>query len=312
LKFSKRDVCGAVGWMVVLLLGSACATGPEEFSAASTDLYLLSLEQVDGVLSLGEPANLTDRDGYDNQPAFVEDGSAILYASGEGSTVEIFRYDLTADTSVQLTHSPEREYSPTPIPGASGFSAVRVEETGKQRLWAFDADGGNPTLLLEWEEDVGYHAWVDQELVVLRIQGETSELRFADVNLGWVEEAVVAKDVGRAVSRVPGQNAISFVQKDDSANWRIKQIDLLTREVIDVVATRPDSEDYAWTPQGTLVMARGSQVFAFDADTDEDWVQIADLASSGVHGITRIAVSPQGDKLVLIAERQTPAGDEPG
>ena len=59
-----------------------------------------------------------------------------------------------------MTETVESEYSPTPLPAADGFSTVRVEQDGTQRLWAFDSSGGAPRLLLETIQPVGYHGWL--------------------------------------------------------------------------------------------------------------------------------------------------------
>ena len=62
-------------------------------------------------------------------------------------------------------------------------------------------------------------------------------------------------------------------------------------------------EDYAWTPDGKLLMGQGAKLFVWDPTLGGDWREIADLGSAGIGGITRLAVSPLGDRLALVAER---------
>jgi hypothetical protein len=64
----------------------------------------------------------------------------------------------------------------------------------------------------------------------------------------------------------------------------------------------PENEYHAWTPDGMLVTGRGSELYVFRPGRDSDWRRIADLSASGVAGITRLAVSPDGRSIVVVAE----------
>jgi hypothetical protein len=68
-----------------------------------------------------------------------------------------------------------------------------------------------------------------------------------------------------------------------------------------MVAAFPENEYYAWAPDGTLITARGSTLFAFRPGTDSTWVEFADLAGHGIRGISRLAVSADGSRLALVA-----------
>ena len=54
---------------------------PTAAGAPSTDVYVGDLGAA-GALTVGNLRNVTDREGYDNQPAFLPDGTGILYTSG--------------------------------------------------------------------------------------------------------------------------------------------------------------------------------------------------------------------------------------
>lgn len=59
-------------------------------------------------------------------------------------------------------------------------------------------------------------------------------------------------------------------------------------------------EDVAWTPDGVLLTAQGSKVLAWEPSSrDSEWREIADLAAT-VRDITRMAVSPKGDRLAVV------------
>lgn len=294
-----------------VLLLSACApavqTGVEQPSAAAdappgTDIFLAELSIDNGAIQIGRPINITQRDGYDNQPSFTPDGSGVLYTSiREDGQADIYRFDIARGFIVQSTDTPESEYSPTVVPGGGAFSVVRVEADSAQRLWQFNLDGGDPRLVLEAVDSVGYHAWADANTLALFVLGDPPTLQLADIRTGTVE--VIAENVGRSIHKVPGRDAISFVHKVSDDEWWIRELDLATREITPLVRTLPGSEEYAWTPDGVLLMARGSTLYAWSRG-DEEWREVADLGEAGLDNITRLAVGPRGERLALVAEGQ--------
>ncbi len=298
---SNRAAAVPVIGLLIFVMG---CSGEPAYRSPHTDVHVAELsEGADGLPRIASPTNISDRDGYDNQPAFLPDGKGLLYVSGSDDAVDIFLYDLNSGTRRRLTETAEREYSPTPRAGADGFSCVRVETDGQRRLWGFDGDGGAPELLIEWESDVGYHVWIDEQLVALRLQDEARSLVFADAAIGAVERSTALERVGRSLQLVPSANAISFVRTLPDEPWWLEELDLLTREERRVVRARPGREDHAWTPSGAVLMADGSKVFAFRPGQDDDWVEIADFAGEGLTEITRLAVSPRGKRLALVARR---------
>ena len=58
--------------------------------------------------------------------------------------------------------------------------------------------------------------------------------------------------------------------------------------------------DCAWTPDGMLVMADKDMLYGWRRG-QEEWRKLADLAALGLHGVTRIAISPKGDRIAFVA-----------
>jgi hypothetical protein len=266
-----------------------------------TDIFLLALNEEEAPPRVGTVVNLTDRAGYDNQPAFTPDGLSLLYTSiREDGQADVYRYDLERRNAQRLTRTRESEYSPTPTPDGRGISVVRVERDSTQRLWRFDRNGRNPRLVLRDVAPVGYHAWADAQTLALFVLGSPPTLQLADTRTGRAE--VVAQDIGRSLHPIPGRRAISFVHKVADGEWWIRSLDLDTRESEPIARTIPDHEDYAWTPGGTLLMGSGSVLYRYHPGTEE-WWEVADLEAAGVRGITRIAVSPRGDRAAVVGRR---------
>jgi long-chain acyl-CoA synthetase len=276
----------------------------------STDIFLAELRArgAGERAQVGAPVNVTHRTGYDNQPFFTPDGRSFLYTSVTDGQADIWRYDIAAGRSGQLTKTtPESEYSATPLPDGSGFSVVRVEADSTQRLWRFDWDGAHPALVLAGVKAVGYHAWGDAHTLALFVLGQPATLQIADLRTG--QATAVARDIGRGVQRIPGdRTAISFVQKGPPPDsvWAVAEIDLATLRIRPLIRTLPGVDQFAWTPAGVLLMAKGSKLYQWSPSRGSDWEEVADFTTLGLESITRLAVSPRGDRLALVAADRTP------
>ena len=265
----------------------------------ATDIFIIDLSTTSaGNLKVGQPAKITTWNGYNNQPAFMPDGKSILYTSIRGKQADIYRYEIGSTTTTQVTNTPESEYSPTLMPDGKSISVVRVEGDGTQRLWKFPLAGGAPSLILEKIKPVGYHLWVDENTLALFVLGKPNTLQLVDLRSGKVDS--IADNPGRILRRVPHQDKFSFVQKVSDQEWLVKTFDLKTRETATFIKTFPGVEDYAWTPSGVLLMANGSKLFA-RKKSDFAWIELSDFSNAGLKNITRIAVSPKGDRIAVVA-----------
>lgn len=279
------------------------APSPQPQPPPSTDIYLVPLAGAGLELRAGSPRRATDWEGYDNQPSFTPDGRALLYTSIRADAqADIYRHDLSKNTSERLTQTPESEYSPTVTPDGKFFSVIRVERDGTQRLWKFPLAGGEPALVLEKTKPVGYHVWADRDTLMLFVLGEPVTMQLVDT--GTELTGTVSTNIGRGLARVPGAEKISYVHKVSADEWLVKEFDLKTHRKTTLVRTLAGSEDYAWTPDGTLLMAQGTKLYAWRPGGPADWKEIADLSSAGLGRLTRLAVSPRGDLLAVVVQRQ--------
>ena len=259
----------------------------------ATEIFLAPL--ADGrELALGKTINISNSPGYDNQPSFLPDGSAVLFASqrGEGNQTDIYRYDIAKGVVTQLTKTPESEYSPLVTPDGKTFSVIRQGTDGSQFLWRYDLAGGNGREALANVNPVGYHVWTDDThllLFVLGGQGKPNTLQYADTATGIAE--VVDTSIGRSLLRRPGTSTFSYVSKPAGGHWVVKSFDPKTRALATIVETvdQNASEDCAWLPDGRLLMAAGSKIMAWRNDTG--WRDFADYSTDGSGRITRMAVS---------------------
>lgn len=269
-----------------------------------TDIWLAELRHgAGGALSLGEPVNVTRRPGYDNQPFFLPDGSGFWYTSIDSTgQADIWLHDLAGGENRPVTRTaPESEYSATWLGMGGGFSAIRVEADSTQRLWRFDRDGSHASVLFPNLKPVGYQAWADDHTVVMYVLGDPATLVIGDVSTGATR--TVARNVGRSIQRIPGTNDVSYVHNTGRDSTEIRRLDVRAGTSTLLAPGIQGGDFHAWTPDGVLLQAHGSALYAWSAEAAGGgaWKRIADLSAQGI-ALTRLAVSPDGARIALVGE----------
>jgi WD40 repeat protein len=264
----------------------------------ATDLFVAPLSTENGAPTIGGFVNVTRRPGYDNQPAFTPDSRAILFTSiHDDGQADIYRLDLASRAITRVTATPESEYSPTPMPGGRRFSTIRVEKDSTQRLWSFAMDGSDPRVVLEMLKPVGYHAWIDANNLALFVLGNPNALVHADTRTGKAD--TLARDIGRSLLPLPDGSGFSFVQRADSS-FVVKTMAWPGAAVRELVRLPRGSQDVAWLAPGVLITSSGSTLRLWRAGT-AGWVTLGDYADAGLTNISRLAVSPNGKWLAVVA-----------
>lgn len=261
-------------------------------------MWVASLSGSNTTLSVGRPVNLTKRAGYDNQPAFTADGKAVLYtAIHDDGPSDIWRVALDGSAPTPFTRTPQSEYSATLMPDGRGVSVIRVElPDSTQRLWAFGPGGSAERVILPGLKPVGYHVWVGGSNIGAFVLGNPNALVLANPQTERVD--TLARGIGRAFARVPGREAFTFVMMyRDSAV--VHEVDVRTSAVRRLFPMPQGGEYHVWTKDGALIASAGSRLYL---RVDGRWDVLADLAAYGVRSITRLALSPAGDAIALVAE----------
>jgi len=278
---------------------------PTAAGVPATDIWLGTLVRDGGALGVSGLEQATDRDGYDNQPSFLLDGSAILFTVAlERRQTDIVRLGVTsgagtgADSRMQLTHTEASEFSALQIPGQEAFSAIH-ELRGKQYLWRYDLSGEPVGPIFATAEPVGYFAWANEQVVTMFILGDPATLQVGDALSGEIR--TVAENPGRSIHRIPGTEETSFVRKVSDEEWWLERLDPVAGTTVRITRTLPGREDYAWTPEGEILMGDGSRLFSWSEGSD--WTEIGDFSDLSVEGITRLAVSPDGVRIAIVANR---------
>ena len=291
--------------LALLVTAQAAAPAPPP----DTEIFLAPFSSR-GAPAVGRATNITNNPGYDNQPSFTPDGRSILFTSIRGGTqTDIYRYDLASRATTRVTSTPESEYSATVTPDGGHISVIRVEADGTQRLWRFTLGGAQPELVLADVKPVGYHAWADDRTLALFVLGQPATLQVADARTGRAD--ILVAGIGRSIQRIPAAahmlGSISFVERVPQAGggaalW-IRALDPAKRWVSTITAAVAGAReaDCAWTPDGMLLMAEKDVLYGWRRRT-AGWKPVADLGALGLHGVTRIAVSPKGDQIAFVTQ----------
>lgn len=278
----------------------------------ATEVFLAPLSLSGGKLSLGTPENISNSPGYDNQPFFAPDGGTLFFTSARGDVsskcgspqTDVYRLDLRDRQVARVTDTEDCEYSPTVTPDKQHLSVIRVEPDGTQRLWKFTIDGKNPSLVLPEVKPVGYHAWLDEKTLALFVLGPPATLQVATLSGGTAD--IVARDIGQSIQKMPS-GGVSFVQQAGEGAERtltvmelsMRNAKAVTRALTPAVAGATQAH-LAWMPDGTLLMAHKDVLHAWKAGA-AGWRAVADFAALRLRNVTRLAISPTGDRIAIVA-----------
>ena len=146
-----------------LPLALYCQTNPE--------VYLMDIKKVgDSVLFLN-PINISNNEGYDNQPSFFDNEYLLFSSTREGQT-DIKKYEIKNGNSSWLSDTQNgSEYSPLRILGTDDISAIRLDNDGTQLLYRYSLSKTEPEILLK-DLKVGYHLWFNPHILVTSVLTE--------------------------------------------------------------------------------------------------------------------------------------------
>jgi len=140
--------------------------------------------------------------------------------------------------------------------------------------------------------------WTDYHFSHEFVLGDPASLHVADAGPGPGRRIV--EGIGRSIQQVPGGDEVSYtLTTEEGAAIRI--LDPADGSSRPVAPTLGESQDHAWTPAGTLLMAGGGVVHWWDAEA-ESWRE-ATMEEPFDGTITRMAVSPSGEWLAFVGAR---------
>lgn len=263
-----------------------------------TDILVFDMKERKGKIILSNDKNVTNRKGYDNQPAFFNNDYLMFSAYDNGQN-DIMIYDLYEEELTNLTNTKESEYSPFPVPGYGSFGTIRVEADGTQRLWMFQMDGkAKPRVVFEDLAPVGYFAWNVSNDVLMFVLGQPATLVMANAN--EVDDKIITKNIGRTIKLIPDSKDFAFERREENGDVIIYRLDAETKAFGEVIKKPTGSSDWVITQEGTYITSVGSKLWMYNPKKGTEWSELTDLGEKAGKGITRMAVNSNNKRLAVV------------
>ena len=274
------------------------------FAQPNTEVVLFDLDTKNGSFELSNFKNISNNEGYDNQPSFLDD-NYVLFASTRNGQTDIVKYHMDYDSKSWINFSKGGEYSPLKIPNKNAVSAVRLDTDGKQRLYTYSLSNGESTELIA-DLVVAYYTWYDENTIVSAIIEEDG-LNLYATNLQNGISKKYATNVGRSFHKIPNTNLVSFISKENENNWQIKSLNPKTGAIKVIANTLQGVEDICWAGTNTILSGKESILYKLTLQKDTNWKEIANLKSNGINAITRIATNTESNKLLIAGDVEATA-----
>jgi hypothetical protein len=266
---------------------------------SNTEVFLFDLETKSSKIEIKNAKNLSNNEGYDNQPSFLND-RYILFASTRNGQTDIAKYDTRYGSKSWLNSTEGGEYTPLKHPIKNEISAVRLDTDGTQRLYSYSGSNGESTELIQ-DLVVAYYTWYDEHTIVSAVI-ENDNLNLYVSNLQNGINTKYATGVGRSFHRIPNSNLVSFISKENENQWQIKSLNPETGAIKVIANTLEGVEDICWLDGKTLLSGKESTLYKLRLQRDNNWKQVADLQSDGIIQITRLAVNSESNKLLIAGD----------
>ena len=273
--------------------------------AQDNHVYLFSLERTGkGEFHLHSPKYLSsfNSGGYTNQPSFTHRGDVLLSVRGKNDVQnDIYQLNLSNRKYKRLTRTAAFEYSPVIHPDEEHLSVIRKSD-GKeldQQVCNIHLKTGQMECVTTDIHDVGYFTWLGMDaLGLFRIEEAGSRLSYYDVKEN--KSRRITTSIGRTLASDKSGGLI-YVHKFTNEYWYIKRYDPKTSEIKIIVQTPAQSEDFVLAADGTFFMGKDQVLYTFLPDNQKEWTKVGDLSVYGIKYISRLAISPDMKKLVVVS-----------
>ncbi len=266
------------------------------------DIYLFDVVVAENLVSIANGQNVTKRSGYDNQPWFTPDSKTFLFtANYQPDRTDVYEFRLASGEIRQLTDSRDQEYSPQVSKDNQMLSFVTDGETANQSIWSSNREGGNLNWVLKnlgEREPVGYYAWNRSTEKILFWSRYGFSLQLVDLQSNTARY-ITGDAIPVSPQIIPGTTNFSFVHRQGNGEGWIKELNPKTFAIRPLVMIEGANHHYAWTPNGSILMAEGEKLNQWRPGGK--WEAVADFSEYAMKSPTRVAVSPDGKKLAVVA-----------
>lgn len=266
----------------------------------STEIFVFDISPAYEGFELFNARNVSNNPGYDNQPFFISN-DALVFAGNNNGQTDISEYNL--DTNIKNWKNPETpgsEYSPQKFPSSNDLAAVRLDKDGKQRLYKYNMETGMSSELIE-NLEVAYFAFFNNETILATVlSGEEMDLVLIELKSKSAD--TLLKNAGRGIQKIPKTNSMAYTLVNEDGKLDLYALDMNSKDSFFICELPSGNEDFVWLNETQILTAKGSRLYLYDTLGESEWVKVSSLEEYGIKNITRMAISPNGKKLALVAE----------
>lgn len=270
------------------------------FTQVNTEVIVFDIAPAYSGLELLNARNVSNNQGYDNQPSFTSDETLVFAGNNNGQT-DISEYNLTSKLQKWVNKKTEGgEYSPQKFPSSNDMAAVRLDTDGKQRLYKYNAETGTSSELIENIEVAYFAFYNDEEILATVLSGEQMDLVM--INLKTKSTDTLFQNAGRSLQKIPQSSSMAYTLVNEDKNLDLYVLDMNSNDSFFICELPFGTQDFVWLNDTQVITAMGSKLYIYDTLGTPEWSKVASLDEYGVKNITRMAISPNGKKLALVAE----------
>lgn len=303
LKLSNRP--NQTHWLFIAILILLMVSNVK--AQKSSDLFIIKTKKsVFGFTIYPESfKKITKGKYYDKQPNFINKNQLVFTSADKSGNFDIIMYNINSQKFTNMTRTPNLgEFSPSLTNCGQYISAVRVEKDSVQRLWLYPINFGEPELLYDDIQPVGYYGWME-DTAALYVIGTPNKLVYP-----YSREDIheIAQNTGRCIKSRPGTDEIAYLDKganivsDGRETYELKAFDVKSRKTTTLGLALGNAEDFYWLDKNNILMARENSIFLKNISKGTDWKKIATLNIPEYKNISRIALSPDNKHLVITME----------
>ncbi|MFY0688872.1 MAG: hypothetical protein JXQ90_17005 [Cyclobacteriaceae bacterium] len=276
-------------YLFVLILATASLQ-----AQTSTEIYVFDMLKTEEGYTVFNPVNISNNPGYDNQPSFITERH-LAYSRTRNGQTDIAIYDIEDASTKYLTETEGSEYSPTLTPTGNSLTSILLEKDGTQLLYEYDLGNGDGQVAIPALK-IGYHAWLSNHWMYAFVLGDSSNtLEEIDVQSGKIIRTI-SSSIGRSLHRTPDDQYVSYIEIDEQGH-RLFKINPSNKLPVLVTAIPFKKQDMIWLQDGTVLMGNDSKLHAW---YNKEWVELIDLASFELTGISRMAVNSSNTKIAIV------------
>ncbi|MCH1547462.1 MAG: hypothetical protein L7S44_02755, partial [Flavobacteriaceae bacterium] len=268
---------------------------------SNTEIFLLDIKFKQAKIEIYNVEKISTNKGYNNQPIFISNNK-ILFTSERNFQNDIVEYNSLDKSLKYLTNTLTSEYSPIRFK-KNKITAVSLDKKGEQYLRIYDIKNNIYNIPFK-DKIVGYYNYSKKikNLIISSVL-ENNELVLYTTNLKTKQHFYVDNNTGRSIHNIPknkfGEEKISYISKKDS-KWNINYVDLSSYKTKTITTTLNNNEDICWFKDGSILTSHKNNLYIFNTKYSNDWILLCSLEKYGITNISRMAVNPDNNKLVLV------------